>query len=244
MELSSCSLTLTTIPAREQWHHPMQIAPISSSGYWVVVSLALTAGAHSATILAGSGLANNQTIPADHGSRLPGTPNIILTWSADWDAYVSRSTPDINPSNSWPSDAQANGVYQLDAARDVTQTITFTPDAGFAVILLSLDLNDWVRGPIDMASMNVDWAVTGSVSGTLGSGTFATVDATSKNFTFGSLTGANGETLTLGLTQRSGEPSYLAMDNLSFDQVAIPEPAGAALGTLALGAMAMRRRRA
>jgi MYXO-CTERM domain-containing protein len=34
------------------------------------------------------------------------------------------------------------------------------------------------------------------------------------------------------------------MDNLSFDQVAVPEPTGAALGVLALGAMAMRRRRA
>jgi hypothetical protein len=222
----------------------MKIAPLSSSGCMAVFTLALTAGAQSATILGGSGQANNATIPADHGSRLLGTPNIVLVWSADWDAYVSRTTPDYTPFASWPSDAQANGVYQLDAALDVTQTIAFTPDAGFAVILSSLDLNDWVQGPSGLASMNVDWTVTGSVSGPLGSGTFATVDGTSKNFTFGNLTGANGETLTLGLTQRSGSASYLAMDNLSFDQVAVPEPTGAALGALALGAMALRRRRA
>jgi hypothetical protein len=222
----------------------MKIAPLSSTSCLAVFTLALTAGAQSATILGGSGQSNNATIPADHGSRLLGTPNLVLAWSADWDAYTSRTTSDYTPFATWPNDAQASGVYQLDAALNVTQTIAFTPDTGFAVILSSLDLNDWVQGPSDLAGMDVDWVVSGPLSGTLGSGTFATVDGTSRNFTLGGLTGADGETLTLGLTQRSGSASYLAMDNLSFDQVAVPEPTGAALGVLALGAMAMRRRRA
>ena len=56
------------------------------------------------------------------------------------------------------------------------------------------------------------------------------------------VSGALGETLTLSFSQTAGGVSYLALDNLAFDQL-IPEPASAALLAGGLGALAMRRRR-
>jgi hypothetical protein len=54
--------------------------------------------------------------------------------------------------------------------------------------------------------------------------------------------GLLGDALTLNLTLLTGEPSYFAVDNLTFDQV--PEPSALALVFPgALGAAAMRRRR-
>jgi MYXO-CTERM domain-containing protein len=60
------------------------------------------------------------------------------------------------------------------------------------------------------------------------------------------ITGLPGESLSLIFTLNSGLPSYFALDNLTFDQIAVPEPSAIALGALgavALGAAAMRRRR-
>ena len=53
------------------------------------------------------------------------------------------------------------------------------------------------------------------------------------------------QAVTLRFTYVSGAPSYMALDNLTFDQVVVPEPGVASLGLLGagLGAMAMRRRK-
>jgi hypothetical protein len=48
----------------------------------------------------------------------------------------------------------------------------------------------------------------------------------------------------LTFTGLSGQGSYFAIDNLTFDQVqAVPEPTTLALMALGLGAVVMRRRR-
>jgi hypothetical protein len=79
----------------------------------------------------------------------------------------------------------------------------------------------------------------------LGNGIFSTSDGMA--ITHGlDVTGSGGEKLTLSLTQTSGLGSYLAMDNLTFDQIAVPEPnslAVAVTGMGGLGALAIRRRR-
>ena len=193
------------------------------------VSVGFVQALSAATILTGEGLGNNVIVTADHGSASVGTLNIALNWLGSgtdkWDNY-----------NSWPNDP-GGGVYQHNDMG--ARSIEFTPDAGFNVILQSLDANDWAGGGGDTI---YDWSVVGSTSGTLGSATGVTVaDGTIAALNFGNLTGTGSETLTLTIDQTGGTGSYFAIDNLTFDQV--PEPSSTALLGLGLGAMAMRRRR-
>jgi hypothetical protein len=197
-------------------------------------SLAFARSVQAATLLSGGeawpGATHNARLPNSYGSNAAGTPNIALSWGSGpgagdrWDYYNSRATADHTPFATWPSDPGANGVFQMNAATNVAQTIVFTPDAGFSVKLQSLDLNDWVQGPDGNPGYNVTWSVSGAVSGTLGSGSFITVDGTNQTFSLGDLTGAPGEALTLSLIQLDGSASYLAIDNLAFDQVASTDP--------------------
>ncbi|WP_425398832.1 PEP-CTERM sorting domain-containing protein [Aeoliella sp.] len=187
----------------------------------------LAENATSATIL--TGLAStNDPVPTDHGSNAPGTPNVALAWDSDWDQY-----------SGWPNDP-GDGVYQHDNDIGSPHTIVLTPELGVDVTLTSLDLNVWTGG----GDTDVDWSVTGSISGLLGSGTWSTPDASVVTNPIG-LSGTGSESLTLSLTQTSGSASYLAVDNLAFDQTGspIPEPATLALlGLGGFGAAAMRRK--
>ena len=176
--------------------------------------LLLAQSVYAATTLTGTGLGDNADVPADHGSNEPGTPNIALNWSTAptaglWDSY-----------NNWPKSPNGQ-VYQIDGASDgtITHTIVFTPDPGVKVVITQLDLNVWGGG----GQTTVDWEVTGDTSGTLGSGTWTVADGAADTEAIG-LTGAPGEALTLSLIQTSGRGSYLAMDNLVFDQVAADIP--------------------
>jgi len=202
-------------------------------------SLTFAQAVHASTVLTGTGLGNNADVPAGHGSNLIGSPNITVAWSpigsGGWQAYSDGGW--TNPS---ALDETGTGLYQMDDATEGnTFTIVLSPDAGFDALLTSIDFNVYNGG----GAFNIDWLVTGSLSGTLGSGSYVAPTDQNSTLSFGSLAGSGSEVLTLDLTigAGSGTGSYLAADNLAFDQ--IPEPGSVALGALGLGALAMRRRR-
>lgn len=210
-------------------------------GALIVGAFSLNAS-QAATVLTGSGLATNAAIPANHGSALAGTPDVNLNWSATvgssvtsvgWEAY-----------NSWPNGGTGGQVYQLNGPNPwtgQTYSIAFTPSGGtIAIALTSVTLNDWTGA----GSTTLNWSISGPSSGTLASGTGLVVtDATFPTLNFG-VQGLGGEVLTLTFAPTAGSGSYFAIDNLSFDQVSVPEASSALLSGLALGALAMRRRRA
>ncbi|GAA5482043.1 hypothetical protein [Haloferula sargassicola] len=204
-------------------------------------TLALAPTLHAATILSGTGLEKNLPVPSDHGSNLAGTPDIAVLWSpagaGGWETYTD---------DEWTHPSAAadtgSGVYQMDAAiTGATYTIQLSPGSGYDVVLTSIDFNVYNGG----GDFNIGWTVTGSTSGTLGSGSFLAVTDQNSTLSFGALSGTGGESVSLDLVigAGSGTGSYLAADNLAFDQVAVPEPGGIVLGALGLGALAMRRRR-
>lgn len=211
--------------------------------------MTLIQASNAATVLTGvieDGVANtgdetNDNLPANHGSNAPGTPNIAVTW-APVGAFNVSTSGRWQIYHAWPNGGDA---YQLDSTAyngSLTFSISLAPSSGLtAVRLTSISLNDWTGGT--PASTTLNWSVIGSVSGVLGSGNGVNVpDATVSTLDFG-YQGVGGETLTLNLIPTIGAGSYFAVDNLSFDQVTVPEPSGAILAGLGLGALAMRRRR-
>ncbi len=170
-----------------------------------------------------------------HG--IVGAPNISLLWHGT--AEAAHTDEGFETYTNWDG---RTAVIQLDSrleeedAVGVQFTIAFTPDAGFGVRLDSFDLDAWAGS----GGMHMSWAVTGSSSGVMAAGDWmreAGRDTINLN-----LEGVIGETLTLTFVHLAGDPAYVAMDNLAFDQL-VPEPASAALVAAGLGAMAMRRRR-
>ena len=157
-----------------------------------------------------------------------GTPDITLDWLGQWETYTL-----------W--DGRGN-VAQSDF-NGGTLSLLFTPTPSTAVRLVSYDLDEFVGG----GSGSIVWSVFGPTSGTLANGNWTMSNAGGRSLVSPNVTGLLGESLTLTLTLNSGAPSYFALDNLIFDQVTpVPEPstiALGALGALAFGAAAMRRRR-
>ncbi len=176
-----------------------------------------TSCADAATTLTGLG-ATNAAVPSDHGSNAAGTSNVVLDWSTggNWDQYAA-----------WDGRGDS---YQLQSAQITTGAfsgrVVFTPNTGFAVTITSFDLDEWAGG----GDTTMDWTISGSSSGTLASGTwddFNTVndpgDAGGRSTVTPNVTGADGEVLTLSFAQAGGNGEYLALDNLTFDQV-VPGP--------------------
>jgi hypothetical protein len=157
---------------------------------------------------------------------ITGTPNIGLTWGVGYQTYTA-----------W--DGRGN-VGQTDFNVATNISLTFTPAAGNAVLINSFVLDEWAGG----GTLNLDWSIFDSV-GTLASGNWTRSTGGRDTITTGLGVGnvRPGEAVTLRFAINSGSPSYVALDNLTFDQV--PEPSAVALGALGLGlgALAMRRRR-
>lgn len=213
------------------------LASLAAAG---MVSSGSLVQADTATTL--TGLADtNVAVPTNHGSNA----EVTVTWSAptppdetdnDWDQYAD-----------W--DGREDAVYQIN---NRVADIMFAPTGpGIKVTIDSFFLDEWAGGT-DTSSL---WSVTGSSSGLLASGNWTDKnnandpnDAGGRTLISPNATGAFGETLTLAFDHSAsgGYISYLAMDNLTFLSMVVPEPSTAVLawmGVGGLGALAMRRKR-
>lgn len=188
---------------------------------------------------------NNLAMPPDYGSNVSsdsadytvtpgaigvtGTPNILATWGTGFQTYTG-----------WDGRGE---VAQLDFNEiDPDQiTLTLTPDPGFGVLVSSFDLDYFAGG----SDVNLTWMISDSV-GTLASGDWIQDinggrDTINTGLALGDI--RTGEAVTITFTMNTGSPSYIALDNLVFDQVPEPSTTAIALTGLGLGALAMRRRR-
>jgi MYXO-CTERM domain-containing protein len=161
-------------------------------------------------------------------THVVGTPNIALDWAlTGWDTYTE-----------WDG---RGTVAQTDFNASQELSLLFTPSVNSAVRIVSFQLDEWNGGGDGL----IHWSISGAQSGVLATGDWNMTTAGGRSLLNPDVTGRNGEALTLNFELGTGSPSYFAMDNLTFDQV--PEPSTVAIGALgavALGAAAMRRRRA
>jgi hypothetical protein len=193
----------------------------------------------------GSFTLDNQDFPAGYGSNvsansadyivspgvtgITGTPNIVANWGAGFDTYTA-----------WDGRGE---VGQLDyTGVDPDQiTLTLTPDPGFGVLVRSFDLDYYAGG----GDVNLTWTVSDPV-GTLATGLWTQDNAGGRDTINTGLTLGEtriGQPVTITFTMNSGAPSYIALDNLVFDQVPEPSTTALALTGLGIGVLAMRRRR-
>ena len=155
----------------------------------------------------------NSAVPTDHGSNAQATPAIILNWAGNWDQYKN-----------WDGRSDAYQIENSSVSSPIE--IVLTPYNGYAVKLVSFDLDEWVGG----GDTILIWTISGGISGILASGTWDhfsmandPADVGGRSRTLPNVTGANGEALTLSFSQTRGSGTYLAMDNLTFDQI-LPVP--------------------
>ena len=167
------------------------------------------------------------------------TPNISLSYAALHDS--GQSTP--TGFRYW-NDAEWPEVAYLftHPADDVPSLrlfeLTFTPDAGYGVLINSFLLDDYASYMVGIPH-TVDWSVRAGLTVLL-SGTASVPSAGATSVTTG-MSAPHFGTLTLRLHHSAGDREDLALDNVSFNQ--IPEPSVALLTALGGLMLCVRRRR-
>lgn len=197
----------------------------------------------------------NATISSTYGSNATAdgngfvvtngaTPDISLTWDSVWQVHTSVHFANLENltvgGGAWDNEGNTQRIGQLDSGN---QSIVFSSGPGYALVLNSFDFghtgettpntSNWTF-TLTNSSLNVVWTATQEFV----AGSQVTI---SPNFT-----GTDGETYTLSFFRNS--ESYDSngrhgIDNLSFNQVAIPEPSAAALMGIAGLALIARRRK-
>lgn len=237
-----------------------------------LAAVIVSATADAATIMTNEGFTINNTYPLPGGTGygsnvstgdsyfsvasgqdgIVGTPNISV--------FLNNNPGGANfPSGkfdgwgSWP-----NGVLLLPSRKALqfdssssgpnkNWSIVFTPASGYDVALTTFVFDAADNTPAgSLAATNWSWAAVGTTSGTLASGTWARTTAGRDTIAVNAQ-GVNSEPVSLNFTFNAGAYNYVALDDVTYDQiVAVPEPATLAaatlVGTAAFGIRLARRR--
>ena len=199
---------------------------------WRAHSLVRRSTRHTVASIAGFGSnvsADGPSYLASLGaSGIIGTPGITLGWGLGYQTYIG-----------WDGRGK---LAQTDFTRSANADLelSLTPIPGYGVLVSSFDLDEWAGG----GTCDLTWTLSDPI-GTLATGNWVRSTGGRDLITTG-LTAANlhdGQTVTFRLQRNSGSGSYMALDNLVFDQIGIPEPSALSIGLMGLGALALRRRR-
>jgi len=216
---------------------------------WLIfLSFALHA---KATIVNFSGVTKNERIPVDYASNIASngtawsvsngaTPNVALYWSYEegvktncyqhWDFYNDTE---------WPGVAQMN-----DSCEGTKYWITFTPDSGYGVILDSFVFDDYVNfdGDSDFSWRLYQDSTNGTV---IASGTIAADDGERVTINTGMSSAYAGSVVFEIFNNQVNVGEHgtgEAIDDITFRQVTIPEPAVVSfIFVIGLGLIAIRR---
>ena len=181
-------------------------------------------------------------IPAGYGNDVLTTPNVAMQLSTAGGLPNDRPAWRYFNNTIWPG-----GVAQLDSgngqpAIGASFSMLLTPDAGFGVSLDSFSLLDYDDG--QGLGHSVRWELFGGGGGgsLLASG-LTNIAANGQSQVITGLGPFFDGALELRVTHVSGNNNDLAIDDIVFRQVVIPEPATLLLAVLALAAFCVRRGR-
>lgn len=172
------------------------------------------------------------------------TPNISLTWDTLWDIHTSPFFTELENQTvgggDWDNEGGGPRIGQFDSN---THTIDFIAGSGYGLVLNSFDMANTPEG-VDLSIWSI--VLTNSGGGTV----WSTVVNLQNNDTdvvtvTPTFTGLDGQSYKLTFTQTGTATAvgHIGIDNLSFNEVAVPEPSLtmlAGIGGLALG---LRRRK-
>lgn len=173
------------------------------------------------------------------------TPNVALTWDDQWDIHTSGhfgKTEDLTVGGGdWDNEGGIPRIAQLDQH---SHTIGFAAEPGYAVVLNSFDLGNTA----ETSDTSVwDLILTDSDTNTVWSQQVTLTNPDTDTVTISpGFTGTNGGSYTLAFNQ-VGDPltpqGRHAIDNLSFNQVTVPEPTSLVLVCLGVVSLVARRGR-
>jgi hypothetical protein len=184
-----------------------------------------------ATVVNFTDTTTNDQIPSNYASNVSAdgtawsvsngaTPNIALLWSYETGGYEQRW--DFYNDTEWP------GVAQMNDTREGTKYwITFTPDSGYGVILDSFVFDDYINweGGSDFSWNLYQDSTNGTV---VSSGNIITTDGQNLTVNTG-MSAVYAGNLVFEIFNNQvnvgEEGSGEAIDDITFRQEAIPEPA-------------------